>query len=55
MRYVESGTVHADCLFQYDEPVSPHLAAKLKIANKTLDQVRVDLFHDNYSLLNQGA
>ncbi|EKM78656.1 hypothetical protein AGABI1DRAFT_75033 [Agaricus bisporus var. burnettii JB137-S8] len=42
MRYVESGTVHADCLFQYDEPVSPHLAAKLKIANKTLDQIPSD-------------
>lgn len=30
MRHVKSSLVHTDCLFRYDEPVSPHLAAKLK-------------------------
>jgi dethiobiotin synthetase/adenosylmethionine--8-amino-7-oxononanoate aminotransferase len=25
-----SKLIHAECLFQYDEPVSPHLAARLK-------------------------
>lgn len=30
-----SKLIHAECLFQYDEPVSPHLAARLKDANKT--------------------
>ncbi|KAJ2926902.1 hypothetical protein H1R20_g10184, partial [Candolleomyces eurysporus] len=25
-----SSLIHAECLFQYDEPVSPHLAARLK-------------------------
>ncbi|KAF5359628.1 hypothetical protein D9756_003299 [Leucocoprinus leucothites] len=29
-RYAKSNLVHTDCLFRYDEPVSPHLAAKLK-------------------------
>lgn len=50
MRYVEPGSVQVDCLFRYDEPVSPHLAAKTK-TESTLDKVRVYLFYDYYRVL----
>ncbi|KAL9714222.1 hypothetical protein Ac2012v2_002532 [Leucoagaricus gongylophorus] len=34
-RYVKSNLVHTDCLFRYDEPLSPHLAAKLQATKES--------------------
>ncbi|KAF9453477.1 PLP-dependent transferase [Macrolepiota fuliginosa MF-IS2] len=41
-RYTKPGLVHTDCLFRYDEPVSPHLAAKMKAAGGARPEIPSD-------------